>query len=279
MKKVYILGAGPSLKAFEEAKVGNNDSVIMINEHNNTVQNKKIVEKLKGKNVYIMCNIGQKGFSPEVFSKIEIKGCLTNRLKPDWDLWQIHKDKQKKNFEGGTLNNLGRLPCIAEDEPYLYSWRGPSNRNLVDMSTYDGRKIEHMPDAAEQYLIPITKEKLIGNCSYYASLYALLNLKAEHIVYYGLDFYNNIEIKKSWYLHPPTYNTLQWWNMRVRYEGEHMKVLYDNYLSKFFPSITLEFFTTINDCFKSSNIICNTLNFKNANIVNQTWYSSGYRLT
>ena len=279
MKKVYILGAGPSLKAFEEAEVDSGDSVIMINDHTSTVQNNKIVEKLKGKDVYIMCNIGQEGFNSEVFNKIEVKGCLTNRFKPDLGLWQIHKDKQRKNFEGGALNNLGYLPHIAEDEPYLYTWRGPPNRNLVDMRTRDGRKIEHMPDEAEQYLIPIYENKLIGNCSYYATLYAIINLKADHTVYYGLDFYNNVDIKKSWYLHPPNYGTSEWWNMRVRYEGEHMKVLYDDYLAKFFQSVTLEFFTTIDDCFKSSNIVCNTLTFEDPNIANQTWYSSGFRLT
>ena len=268
MKKVYILGAGPSLTALEKADLSGVDEIIMINDHKNTVLNDNIVEKLRGKEIYIMCNSQQKGFNPTVFNKLEVKGCLTNRFKPDWDLWQHHKDRQKKHSEGGTLNNLGYLPQLSEDEPYLYAWRGPRNRNMEDMRTYDGRKIEHMPDVAEQYLIPITKDKLIGNCSYYATLYALLKLKAEHVVYYGLDFYSNYDLKKSWYIAPPEYSTPEWQRMRLKYEGEHMKVLYDDYFTKFFPNISLEFFTLLEHSFKSPNITCNTIKIEDPEIAN-----------
>tara|TARA_R110002072_G_scaffold24025_3_gene82206 strand:+ start:1822 stop:2640 length:819 start_codon:yes stop_codon:yes gene_type:complete len=272
MKKVYVLGAGPSLAALEKADMSDVDEVIMINNHKNTVSNNKILEKLKGKDIYVMCNISQEGFHPTVFKKLEIKGCLTNRFKPDWDLWQQSKDNQKKNFEGGTLNNLGYLPHIAEDEPYLYTWRGPPNRNLEDMRTYDGRRIEHMPEEAERYLIPVYEDKLIGNCSYYATLYALLALNATHIVYYGLDFYNNLQFKKSWYTSPPNYGTQDWWTMRVKYEGEHMKELYNNYMAKFFPDAKFEFFTTIENPFKGDNLICNTVSLPSETSSNLTYY-------
>jgi len=261
MKTVYILGRGPSLRALEKANIPSDSDVILMNDHSNTLKNPQMAEKLNNTNNYVMCNSEQKGFNPTVFNKLEIKGCLTNRLKPNWDLWQVHKDKQRKHFEGGTPNNLGYLPYLSEDEPYLYFWRGPRDRNLEDMRTYDGRKIEHIPEEAEQYLIQIYEDKLIGNCSYYATLYAILKLNADHIIYYGLDFYNNLGFKKPWYINPPTYGTAEWWTERVAYEGEHMKVVYDDYLAKFFPDITFEFNTTAALDLRSKNIVCNNISF------------------
>jgi hypothetical protein len=172
---------------------------------------------------------------------------------------------QKKNYEGGTLNNLGWLPYIPEDEPYQHAWRGPKGQNLEVMRTFNGQLIQHMPEEAEEYVIPIYRDKLICNCSYYATLYAILKLKAEHIIYYGMDFYNNFNIKKSWYVTPPRYNSGEWWDMRLRYEGEHMKVLYDDYLGRFFPNIKFEFFTTIDHEFKRTNILCNKVSLQDSN--------------
>ena len=125
-----------------------------------------------------------------------------------------------------------------------------------------------MPEEAEKYLIPVYENKLIGNCSYYATLYALLKLEATHIVYYGLDFYSNLEFKKSWYINPPRYGTRDWWTMRVKYEGEHIKELYSNYMAKFFPEAKFEFFTTIKNPFKGSNLMCNTVSLDS----NTTYY-------
>tara|TARA_R100000008_G_scaffold48826_1_gene29059 strand:+ start:193 stop:1008 length:816 start_codon:yes stop_codon:yes gene_type:complete len=271
MKKVSILGCGPSVTVLENKKLDDVDEIIMINNHASTVNNDKILKNIKDKELYIMCNITQTGFNHSVFSKIDVKKCLTNRLKPDWELWQENKDAQKKHHEGGLLNNLDYLPFLAEDEPYLYAWRGPKNRNRQEMFTYDDRQIEHMPEEAEQYLIPVYRDKLVCNCSYMASLYAILVLGADHIEYYGLDFYNNIEIKKSWYASAPKYSHPDWWNLRNRYEGEHMKALYDDYLPKFFPNVKFDFFTALKHKFSSSNVTCNTVDISD-DISDRTWY-------
>lgn len=279
MKKVCILGAGPSLTMFGKQDHENIKDILLINDHRNTVKNPEILHKFQEKDIYLMCNSvsADTGFNASVFNKIKIKKCLTNKFKPDWLLWQKAKEEQKKHFEGGTLNNLGYLPYISEDEPYVHRWRGPTNRNLDKMYTYDGRPIEHMPEEAEKYIIPVYEDKLLCNSSYYTTLYAILELQAEHIVYYGIDFYNNLDIKKAWYLTPPEYNTREWWSMRIRYEGEHMKHLYKNYLAKFFPEVTFEFFTTMEHDFKSNNIICNSIQVDEA-VSKRTWYASDHQI-
>jgi len=269
MKKVLILGRGPSLDAFRSFNIDDIEDVILMNNHEKTLEDQESIEKLKDKNIYVMCNINQAGFKPGVFNKIKVKGCLTNRLSPDWDLWQEYKDAQRKHHEGGTLNNVGHLPYIAEDEPYLYVWRGPKGKNEKEMRTYDGRLVEHMPEEAEQYVIPVYKEKLVCNCSFYGTLYAILRLNAEHIIYYGLDFYDNLKINKKWYTDPPPYLSSEWWDLRVKYEGEHMKVLWDDYLSEFFPEKKFEFYTTAELDLKSKNIIYNKGTAEQAN---KTYY-------
>tara|TARA_R110002167_G_scaffold321233_1_gene527108 strand:+ start:7910 stop:8719 length:810 start_codon:yes stop_codon:yes gene_type:complete len=257
MKKVLILGRGPSLEKFKSLDLDGISDIILMNNHEKTLQDQAAIRILKNKKVYVMCNINQAGFTSAIFEKIDVKACLTNRLKPDWDLWQEHKDRQKKHNQGGTLNNIGYLPYIAEDEPYLHAWRGPKNRNLKEMRTYNGYPIEHMPEEAEKYIIPVYKDKLICNCSFYGTLYAILKLQARHIVYCGLDFYSNIQIDKKWYINPPAYLTAPWWDLRVKYEGEHMKILWDDYLCKYFPDKKFEFYTTADLNFKSKNIIYN----------------------
>ena len=67
----------------------------------------------------------------------------------------------------------------------------------------------------------------------------------------------SFKFKKSWYINPPDYGTPEWWRARMAYEGEHMKALYDNYFIKFFPSVSLEFFSTAECNFASPNIIYN----------------------
>jgi hypothetical protein len=257
LKKVLIVGRGPSIEKLKSLNIEDVDDIILMNNHEKTLQNQELYSKIKDKNIYIMCNINQAGFVPGVLEKINVKRCLTNRLSPNWDLWQKHKDKQKKHSHGGTLNNIGYLPYIAEDEPYLYAWRGPRDKNKKEMKTYNGRTIEHMPEEAERYIIPIYQDKLVCNCSFYGTLYAILKLKAEHIVYCGLDFYSNIQLDKKWYMESPKYLSSTWWNLRVKYEGEHMKVLWDNYMCKYFPDKKFEFYTTADLNFKSKNIFYN----------------------
>jgi|TARA_R110002020_G_scaffold52978_7_gene148547 hypothetical protein len=254
MSTVYILGRGPSLKALEGAIIRPGADVILMNDHSHTLQNPRMAQKLGGAHLYVMCNVNQAGFTPAVFDKANITACLTNRFKPDWPLWREHKSAQRKHHEGGTLNNLGRLPYLAEDEPYINTWRGPEDRNREIMKTYDGRPIEHMPEEAEQYLFEVYENKLVCNCSYYGTLYAIMKLKATNIVYYGLDFYQNINIEKKWYMNPPSYLSPEWRLLRMRYEGEHMSVLWDDYLARYFPTVTFNFHTIADLEFKSNNI-------------------------
>ena len=169
MKRVCILGLGPSIIEFEKHNFDNIDDFILVNDHTRLAKNKKIVEKLKGKNIYIVSNISQEGFNPVVFDAFKIKKCFINRLLPNWDLWQRYKNLQIKNYQGGTVNNLGYLPILPEDEPYMHSWRGPRGRNKENMQTYDGQKIYHLPEEIEQFLKPTVEDKMICNCSYYAS--------------------------------------------------------------------------------------------------------------
>jgi len=257
MKKVCILGRGPSLEAFKKADIDDVTDVLLLNNHVSTIADPASRAKLEGKKLHIMCNISQTGFVAGALEKIEITTCITNRFKPDWELWQQYKDAQRKHHEGGHLNNLGYLPPLAEDEPYLYAWRGPKGRNTNNMQTYDGRPIEHMPEEAEKYVIPIYQQKLVCNCAYYGTLYALLKLNADYIIYYGLDFYDNLSLKKEWYGNPPPYLSSEWWNLRVKYEGEHMKFMWDNFLCLDFPERIFEINTTADLAVKSSNIIYN----------------------
>lgn len=254
MSKVLILGRGPSLDYLKNIDFDSINSIILMNNHEKTLLDDDILNKLRSKDVYVMCNINQAGFVPGVLQKLDVKSCLTNRLKPNWDLWREHKNKQIKHNAGGTLNNLSYLPYIAEDEPYLYVWRGPEGKNKNNMKTYDGRLIEHMPEDAEKYLISVYNNNLVCNCSYYGTLYAIIKLAATEIIYCGLDFYNNLKIDKKWFVSPPPYLSSQWWNLRVKYEGEHMKVLWDEYLSSFFPDVDFMFYTTADLDFKSTNI-------------------------
>jgi len=273
MKTVYILGRGQSLRGLENAEIESDTDVILVNNHTNTIENPQMSEKLADTNIYVMCNINQAGFVPAVLERANITSCLTNRFKPDWPLWRKQKAAQRKHDEGGALNNLGRLPYLAEDEPYLYAWRGPEDRNHEVMKTYDNRVIEHMPEEAEQYLMEVYENKLVCNCAYYGTLYALVKLKAARVVYYGLDFYENIDIKKEWYLQPPAYLSPDWYQLRMRYEGEHMRLLWDEYLARYFPEVIFEFNTIASLDLKSANIIYNLISFESLGKMSSTYYS------
>jgi hypothetical protein len=254
------MGRGPSTKYINENTFLDIDDIILVNDHKKTVNNSKILKIIKNKKNYIISNIQQAGFNSEVLNKINVEACILNRLIPDDVIWQKNKSKQKKWSEGGCLNTPSHLPILEEDEPYLFSWRGPPGRNRLNMKTHDGREIEHMPEECEEYLIPVYRDKIICNCSYYASLYAILKLQATHIVYFGIDFYNHKKILKKWYTNPPSYLSSEWWDLRLKYEGEQMKDLWRTYLCKDFPEIKFEFYTT--EIFETNNlnIILNTSN-------------------
>jgi hypothetical protein len=271
MKKVCLLGRGPSILALEDEDISDIDDFVLVNNHAATLQNKTIFDKIKDKNIYVICNNNQAGFIPAVLEKINVTQCVTNRLKPDWVLWSEYKSSQKKHHQGGYLNNLDYLPFLAEDEPYRNAWRGPKDRNLEVMHTYNGLLIEHMPEEAEQYLIEIYDNNLVCNCGYYATLYALLKLKGQHIVYYGMDFYDNIDILKYWYVDSPPYLSAPWRQLRMKYEGEHMKVLWNDYLTKYFPTCKFEFNTVAECKFNHENIIYNKIVFKDISKSNKTY--------
>lgn len=251
-KEVCIVGRGPSVEFLPLCDLSGVSDFLLINDHRETVNNDKILKILndESKKVHLMSNNNKAGFTPHVFSKLDkIESCILNRLYPNIEKWQQHKDAQKKNHEGGVLNNVQSLPPLPEDEPYSYAWRGPTT-NKPEMLTFDGRKLKHMPDSAEQFLLPVAEDNIICNCSYYATLYSILELKATKVVYFGIDFYNHINLDKKWFIKSPSYLSQQWWNLRLIYEGEHMKLLWKNYLTKFFPNVLFEFYTTDTD-FKS----------------------------
>tara|TARA_R110000824_G_scaffold401421_2_gene612081 strand:- start:5312 stop:6103 length:792 start_codon:yes stop_codon:yes gene_type:complete len=245
MATVAIVGRGPSKFSILSNFDPDTTDVILMNDHSKTVSNDEFISLLSDKNikVHVISNNNRAGFNKRVFSKLKIDSCILNRLLPDHPLWQKHKNLQRKNNNGGRLNKIEKLPVLSEDEPYLYAWRGPTT-NKRDMKCYDGRKIIHMPDEAEKYLIPVYADKMICNCSYYASLYAILSLGATRIKYYGIDFYNHLTIDKEWYLSGPKYLSEPWWRLRLIYEGAHMKMLFDKYLATQFPSVGFCLHTT-----------------------------------
>ena len=140
------------------------------------------------------------------------------------------------------------------------------------MKTYNDRVIEHMPEEAEQYLMEVYEKKLVCNCSYYGTLYALVKLKADRVVYYGLDFYENVKINKRWYVEPPAYLSPEWYELRMRYEGEHMRLLWDDYLAEYFPDVTFEFNTTATLDLKSPNIVYNPISLDGIGKTSSTYY-------
>lgn len=245
-KEICILGRGPSINFLPFHISADVEDFLLINDHRMTVKNDKILNIIsnKDKKTYLMSNNNKSGFTPEVFLKLNnVENCVINRLYPDIEKWQKYKNSQKKNQDGGVLNNVKTLPPLPEDEPYKYSWRGPKT-NKPKMFTFGDRLIKHMPDSSEKYLIPVAENNIICNCSYYASLYSILELNANKITYFGIDFYNHIKIDKKWFIKSPSYLSSEWWKLRLAYEGEHMKILWEKYLTKFFPNVVFQIYTT-----------------------------------
>jgi len=118
--------------------------------------------------------------------------------------------------------------------------------------------IEHMPDSCEEYLKPVYRDRIICNCSFYATLYAIIQLKATELTYFGVDFYNHLNIKKKWFIDSPKYLSKEWRDLRLIYEGEHMKILWEKYLTEQFPNVSYKFYTNaINFKTSKKNIIIN----------------------
>jgi len=66
MKKVLILGRGPSLDSFKSLDIDEVESVILMNNHEKTLQDQVSFDKLKDKNIYV-CAISTKPASFPVF--------------------------------------------------------------------------------------------------------------------------------------------------------------------------------------------------------------------
>ena len=254
-EKICILGRGSSCEKIKEIP-DDYDHVLLINDSENILNNEEIFNIIKNKKISILSNINLKGFSAAMFEKLNVVECLINRLSPNWELWDEYKNEQKRSCPG-VFQPKG-LPPLEEDEPYLYLWRGPRDKNYENIKIGD-TEIDHITDEAEQYLIKIYRDKMICNCSVYASLHAILSLKKTHVYLAGLDFYHDLKVNKSSYISTPKYlSGKDWWDLRVKTEGEHMKILYDEYMAKFFPNVTFEFFTKASFEPKSENVIINT---------------------
>ena len=57
MKKVLILGRGPSLDTFKSLDVSDIEDVILMNNHEKTLEDQESLEKLKDKNIYVMWGV------------------------------------------------------------------------------------------------------------------------------------------------------------------------------------------------------------------------------
>jgi len=246
-KKICIVGRGPSKTRLKEIP-NDYDVLLFINnpfsKNGFEYNDPEFLDLAKSKEVIIFSNMPERfgAFAEEVLDALNVKTCVISRLKPNWDLWREHKSKQGRSCP--SWKQLPHLPPLEEDEPYLYIWRGPEGTNLEQMYTIGGRLIEHMPDETEEYLCSIYGDKMMCNCTIYASLYAITKLKAEHIYYCGIDFYHNLKVSKHLFMNSPAYGSgNDWWDLRVKTEGEHLKILYDKYMPRFFKNVVFEFYT------------------------------------
>ena len=256
-KKLLIVGRGSSWKRIKEIPNDyemilfiNTPSILSVKE-----KDEELIERVRTKKVVIYSNMPQRtlGFREEILNFLDVDECSLARCSPNWALWNKHKAKQKRTCP--AWKQLSTLPPLEEDEPYQYIWRGPEPTNAPEMFTPGGRKIIHLVDEAEQYLAAIYGDKIMCNCSIYASLYGLLKLKADHIYYCGVDFYHDLRISKKSFIEAPKYMSGQdWWDLRVKTEGEHTNIAYNDYMAKFYPEAVFEFYTAADWEPRSENV-------------------------
>jgi len=255
IKKMLIVGRGPSWEMIKQIP-DDYDTILFINTPALLKKNdEELLRNVKTKKVVIFTNMPQRfiAFQEKILNYLNVSECAIARCSPNWALWRTHKSKQKRICPAWT--QLPKLPPLEEDEPYQYIWRGPEPTNQEHMITPAGRKINHLVDEAERYLSAIYGDRMMCNCSIYASLYGILKLKADHIYYCGIDFYHDLKISPSSFIEAPRYMSGQdWWDLRVKTEGEHTKVVYDKYMSKFFPNVFFEFYTDANWAPDSENL-------------------------
>jgi hypothetical protein len=246
-KSICIAGQGRSYKRIEEVSNLFNE-IILCNYDANFISqlNDNIVNLLKDKECILFCNASKSGFNNLAFESFNVKKCVVNRVKPtkNWKLWRDHKSKQTK----GPMYTAEGIPKVIKDLPYMYRWRGPGpidptngqpvaqqNVNYPEMKLSNGFKVNHISEDVEQYLIEPTNDRLETNMGlYFTALYSIVELKKTHLYYIGIDFYDTLNDGEAWKYH--NYD-------RLRMEGEHMKILADKYLARYFPDVTFTFYT------------------------------------
>ena len=173
-KKLLIVGRGHSWKMIKEIP-DDYEMVLFINTpHILNSKDEELLDKIRSKKVIVYTNMPQRfvAFEVKILNFINADECAIARCSPNWPLWREHKAKQKNVCP--AWKQLSHLPPLDTDEPYLYIWRGPEPANAPEMFTPAGRKINHLVDEAEPYLKSIYGDRVMCNCSVYASLYGLL---------------------------------------------------------------------------------------------------------
>ena len=258
---ICILGQGKSFKRVKEFShlfkqiILCNYDVSFIEK--NILNDDDLLDILKEKECILFCNTSKTGFNSLAFEKFNVVECVVNRVKPspDWELWKIHKTMQKK----GVWYHDDNIPAFEKDLPYFYKWRGPGpldptnntpvpkqNINYPDMSLSNGFNIRHLSEDVEIFLFEPTRDRLETNSGlYFTALYSIVDLKKTHLYYAGIDFYDTLGDGEGWKYH--NYD-------RLRMEGEHMKILINKYLVKYFPKTIFEFYTNASFNPSSENI-------------------------
>ncbi len=242
-KTICIMGQGRSHTRVKEFK-DSFDEVLLCNMDDNFINTLKkdpeVIEILKNKKCTLFCNTSKSGFTKLAFDTFNVDKCVVNRVKPteNWELWKLHKSMQKK----GIWYHNDEIPPYEKDLPYFFKWRGPAKGyvsenhvNYPEMEISNGYKIHHCSQDIEMYLFEPTRDRLETNMGlYYTALYSIVDLKKEHLLYCGIDFYDKIGDGEAW----------KFLNLdRLRMEGAHMKILLNNYLARYFPNVLFEFYT------------------------------------
>jgi hypothetical protein len=259
-KPICIAGQGRSLQMIKQIP-DDFDKVLLCNYDqqfiSKVLEDQELTEIFRRKECILFCNASKSGFNKMAFDNFNVKACVVNRVKPteNWELWTAHKKIQTR----GVMFNNDKIPPVEKDLPYMYKWRGPApispdgshvpirNVNFPEMKINDDMPIQHMSEDIEIYLFEPTRDRLETNMGlYFTSLYSIVQEKADHLYFAGIDFYDSIGDGEAWKFHKEA---------RLKMEGEHMKILLNDYLSRYFPKVKFEFFTHANFTSQKDNVI------------------------
>ena len=259
METICIMGQGRSHTRIKEFK-DSFEEVLLCNMDDNFITNTlmkdpEIIDILKEKKCTLFCNTSKSGFTSLAFETFNVEKCVVNRVRPTegWQLWRQHKAMQTR----GIWYHNDDIPPLEKDLPYFYKWRGPapgtvldSQVNYPDMQLSNGFKIFHCSEDIEMYLFEPTRDRLETNMGlYYTALYSIVDLKRDHLLYCGIDFYDKIGDGEAW----------KFLNLdRLRMEGGHMKILLNDYLARYFPNVKFEFYTYADFTTNRPNVKINT---------------------